>query len=77
MNLQLSGTSFGLLDLSSAWIKVGAYTLVHVHYVTRHNKPFHNILSNAPQLNISQKALGTLLEGGSVMPKHVAATINN
>jgi hypothetical protein len=37
----------------------------------------HNILSNAPQLSISQKALGTLPEDGTVMPKHVGATIHN
>jgi hypothetical protein len=39
--------------------------------------PIHNILSTAPQLNISQKALGTLPEDGNVMPKHVGATIHN
>src|SRR5215475_4443453 len=42
------------------------------HHVTR-----HNILSTAPQLSISQKALGTLPEDGNVMPKHVGATIHN
>jgi hypothetical protein len=31
----------------------------------------------APQLSISQKALGTLPEDGNVMPKHVGATIHN
>jgi hypothetical protein len=36
-----------------------------------------NILSTAPQLSISQKALGTLSEDGNVMPKHVGATIHN
>jgi hypothetical protein len=41
------------------------------HHVTRHNKPIHNILSTAPQLSISQKALGTLPDDGNVMPKHV------
>src|SRR5215475_706968 len=40
---------------------------------TRH---IHNILSTAPQLSISQKALGTLPEDGNVMPKHVGATIH-
>jgi hypothetical protein len=39
--------------------------------------PIHNILSTAPQLSISQKALGTLPEDGNVMPKHVEATIQN
>jgi hypothetical protein len=38
---------------------------------------FHNILSTAPQLSISQKALGTLPEDGNVMPKHVGATIHD
>jgi hypothetical protein len=48
-----------------------------VHHVTRHNTPIHNILSTAPQLNISQTALGTLPEDGNVMPKNVEATIHN
>jgi hypothetical protein len=46
-------------------------------HVTRHNTPIHNILSTAPQLNISQKALGKLPEDDNVMPKHVGATIHN
>jgi hypothetical protein len=37
----------------------------------------HNILSTAPQLNISHKALGTLPEDDNVMPKHVESTIHN
>jgi hypothetical protein len=36
-----------------------------------------HIQSTAPQLNISQKALGTLPEVGNVMSKHVGATIRN
>jgi hypothetical protein len=47
------------------------------HHVTRHNTPIRNILSTAPQLIISQKALGTLPEDDNVMPKHVGATIYN
>src|SRR5215510_14868107 len=47
------------------------------HHVTRHNTSIHNILSTAPQLSISQKALGTLPGDGNVMPKHVGATIHN
>jgi hypothetical protein len=47
------------------------------HHLTRHNTPIHNILSTDPQLSISHKALGTLLEDGNVMPKHVAAIIHN
>jgi hypothetical protein len=51
---------------------------VRAHHVTRHNTPFHNILSTAPpQLSISHKALGTLTDDGNVMPKHVGATIHN
>src|SRR5215510_4612629 len=37
-------------------------TYMFRHYITRHNTPIHNILSTAPQLSISQKALGTLPE---------------
>jgi hypothetical protein len=36
-----------------------------------------NILSTAPQLSITQKALGAVPEDGNVMPKHVGATIHN
>jgi hypothetical protein len=47
------------------------------HHVTRHNTPIHNILSTAPQLSVSQKALGTLPEDDNVMPKHAGATTHN
>jgi hypothetical protein len=47
------------------------------HHVAKHNTTIYNILSTAPQLSISQKALGTLPEDGNVMPKHVRATIHN
>jgi hypothetical protein len=47
------------------------------HHVISHNTLIHNIPSTAPQLNISQKALGTLPEDGNLMPKHVGATIHN
>jgi hypothetical protein len=43
----------------------------------RNNTPIHNILSTAPELSISQKALRTLAEDGNVMSKHVGATIHN
>jgi hypothetical protein len=46
-------------------------------YMFRHNTPIQYILSTAPQLSISQKALGILPEDGNVMPKHVGATIDN
>jgi hypothetical protein len=48
-----------------------------MYWVIRHNTPIHNILSTAPQLSISQKVLGTLLEDGNVMLKHVGDTIHN
>jgi hypothetical protein len=47
------------------------------YHVTRHNTPIHSILSTAHQLSISQKALGTLPEDGSVMPKYVGGSIHN
>jgi hypothetical protein len=36
-----------------------------------------HILSTAPQLSISQKALETLPEGGNIMPKRVGDTIHD
>jgi hypothetical protein len=51
--------------------------VVRAHHVTRHNTHIHNILFTAPQLSISQRALGTLPEDGNVMPKSVGATIHN
>jgi hypothetical protein len=51
--------------------------MVRAHHVTGHNTPVNNILSTAPQLSISQKALETLPEDGNVMLKHVVATIHN
>jgi hypothetical protein len=51
--------------------------VVSTHHVTRHNTPIHNILSTAPQLSISQNTLGTLPDDGSVIPKHIGATIHN
>jgi hypothetical protein len=41
------------------------------------NTHIHNILSTAPQLSVSQKALRTLPEDGNIMPKHVGGTIHN
>jgi hypothetical protein len=51
--------------------------VMRVHHVTRHNSPIHNILSTAPQLSISQKAIETLPEDGNAMPKHVRDAIHN
>jgi hypothetical protein len=51
--------------------------VVRAHHVTKHNTPTHNILSTAPQLTISQKALETLPEDGNVMPKHVGDNVHN
>jgi hypothetical protein len=45
--------------------------------ITKHNTPIHIILSTAPQLRISQKALGTVREDSNVMPKHVGTTTHN
>jgi hypothetical protein len=53
------------------------YSQIATHHVTKHNTPILNILSTAPQLSISQTALGTLPEDDNVMPKHVGATIHN
>jgi hypothetical protein len=50
--------------------------MVRVRTTSLDNTPMHNILSTAPQLSISQKALGTLPEDGNVMPKHVGDTIH-
>jgi hypothetical protein len=50
---------------------------IATHHVTKHITPIHNILSTAPQLSISQKALGMFPEDGNVIPKHVGATIHN
>jgi hypothetical protein len=47
------------------------------HHVTKQNTPIHSILSTAPLLSISQKALGTFPEDDNVMPKHVGATTYN
>jgi hypothetical protein len=60
------------LGSSGAW-----RSQIATHHATRHNPPIHNILSTAPQLSISQKALGTLPDDGNVKPKHVGATIYN
>jgi hypothetical protein len=57
--------------------KLESSDVVRAHHVTWHNTPIHNILSTAPQLRISQKALGTLPEDSNVMPKHVGATTHN
>jgi hypothetical protein len=50
---------------------------IATHHITRHNTPIHNILSTAPQLSISQKALGMLTGDGNVMLKHLGITIHN
>jgi hypothetical protein len=51
--------------------------VVRMHHFTRHNTPIHNILSTAPRLSISQKALGMVPDDGNVIPKRVGATIHN
>jgi hypothetical protein len=71
-NQQITNYSFSLLIMYGAWQSEKA-----THNATRYHTPIHNILSTAPQLNISQKALGKLPEDGNVVPKHVEATIIN
>jgi hypothetical protein len=55
----------------------GRVVFSDVVHVSKYNTPIHNILLIAPQLSISQHALGTFPEDGSVMPKHVGAAIHN
>jgi hypothetical protein len=57
--------------------RVVSSDVMRTHHATKHNMPIHNILLTAPQLSISQKAPGTLLEDGNVMPKHVGDTIHS
>jgi hypothetical protein len=70
-------TCFGITLPSSGSVSSAFWEMLNVHHVTKHNTPIHNILSTAPQLSITQKALETLPEDGNVMPKHVVATIHN
>jgi hypothetical protein len=58
-------------------LSISSDVVCTAHHVTRHNMPILNSLSTVPQLSISQKALGTLPEGGNVIQKHVGATIHN
>jgi hypothetical protein len=72
--------SFGITLPSSVSIPSAFWEMLNwgaTHHVVEHNTPIHNILSTAPQLSISQKALGTLPEYGNVIPKLVEATIYN
>jgi hypothetical protein len=62
-----------LINVYGLFVSTGVVT----HHASRHNTPIHNILSTAPQLSISEKALGTLPEDGNVMPKYVGPTIHN
>src|SRR5215510_12777384 len=63
--------------LRDAQMRSSRENIVDGRVVSRHNTSIHNILSTAPHLSISQKAIGTLAEDGNVMPKHVGATIHN
>jgi hypothetical protein len=70
--------AYGSSYMFRLYIAIFRAWCVRTHHVTRHNMPVHNnILSTAPQLSISQKALGKLPEDGNVMPKHVGAMIHN
>jgi hypothetical protein len=75
MSFRIKHVFFTLCNVFFRSLKVKKNAYAPRHYL--HNTPIHNILSTAPQLCISQKALGTLPEDGNVMPKHVGATINN
>jgi hypothetical protein len=68
---------FGWLRSRSNGSVVSSDVVRFMHHVPRHNAPIHNILSIAPQLRISQKALGMIPEDGNVMPKHTGTTIYN
>jgi hypothetical protein len=59
-------------------LSMGVFCLVAwcVRTVPLDNTLIHNIISTAPQLSISQKALGMLPEDGNVMPKHVVAILH-
>jgi hypothetical protein len=67
------------IKLERNWVafEVCAEVVARVEHPTKRYTLIHNILSTAPQLSISQKALATPPEDGSVMPKHVGATIHN
>jgi hypothetical protein len=78
----VTSTCFGISlpssgSIPSAFWEMLNWGAVDKHHITRHNAPIHNILSTAPQLNISQKALWTLPDDGNAMPKYVGATIHN
>jgi hypothetical protein len=77
IKLKLKGRRFDTTEEIQGESQIVLDVVLYAHHVTRHNTPIHNILSTALQLNISQKALGTLPEDGNVMPKHVGATIHN
>jgi hypothetical protein len=59
-------TCFGI-SLPSSVSVLSAFWEMRTHHVTKHNTPIHNILSTAPQLSISQKALRTLPEDGNII----------
>jgi hypothetical protein len=66
------------ITLSSSGSVVVSSDVVVTHHITRQNTPLHNILSTAPQLSVSQKALETLpAEDGNEMLKRVGTTIHN
>jgi hypothetical protein len=78
--VHLSPVNSDMIILLLLHVTVGRGTWqsqIATHHVTRHNTPIHTLLSSAPQLGISQKALGTLPEDNNVMPKHVGANIHN
>jgi hypothetical protein len=66
-----------LLHVSVLHCHLQGAVLVPSETCSIEEQSIHNIPATAPQLSISQKALGTLPEDGNVMPKHVEATIHN
>jgi hypothetical protein len=77
----VSPTCFGITWPSSGSVSSAFFEMRDVvretHHVTGHNTTIHNILSTAPQMSISKKALEALPKDGNVMPKHVGDTIHN
>jgi hypothetical protein len=46
------------------------------HYIAFLREPIHNILSTAPQLNISQKSLGTLLRSHQLTADEISDALS-
>jgi hypothetical protein len=82
----VAGTCFGITLPSSGSVPRAFWDMLNWGEVDsgawtapRHwtQQPIHIVQSTAPQLSISQKALGSLPEDDNVIPKYVGATIYN